>query len=116
MAVYLAALAAFLSSAHGAKDVEETLAACDPHLERPLQGIVWGEDGQLLDQTRYTQPALFALEVALAVSPYVRRGHVDSTFYSHQSMLKTIELMLAQWSTVHGPVDTSMNMPRVHGR
>lgn len=32
--------------------------------------------------------------VALAVSPYVRRNHVDSTFYSHQSMLKTMELML----------------------
>ncbi len=32
--------------------------------------------------------------VALAVSPYTRRGHVDSTFYSHQSILKTIELML----------------------
>jgi YVTN family beta-propeller protein len=32
--------------------------------------------------------------VALAVSPYTRRGHVDSTFYSQQSMLKTIELML----------------------
>ncbi len=32
--------------------------------------------------------------VALAVSPYTKRGHVDSTFYSHQSMLKTIELML----------------------
>lgn len=32
--------------------------------------------------------------VALAISPYIRRGSVDSTFYSHQSMLKTIELML----------------------
>ncbi len=32
--------------------------------------------------------------VALAVSPYVKRGHVDSTFYSHQSMLKTMEQML----------------------
>jgi DNA-binding beta-propeller fold protein YncE len=32
--------------------------------------------------------------VALAVSPYVRRGAVDSTFYAHQSMVKTIELML----------------------
>jgi DNA-binding beta-propeller fold protein YncE len=32
--------------------------------------------------------------VALAVSPYVKRGHIDSTFYSHQSILKTIELML----------------------
>ncbi|MBV6433078.1 MAG: hypothetical protein IANPNBLG_03248 [Bryobacteraceae bacterium] len=32
--------------------------------------------------------------VALAVSPYTKRGHIDSTFYSHQSILKTIELML----------------------
>jgi hypothetical protein len=32
--------------------------------------------------------------VALAVSPYTRRGHVDSTFYSHQSILKTMELIL----------------------
>jgi YVTN family beta-propeller protein len=32
--------------------------------------------------------------VALAISPYVRRGYVDSTFYSTQSMVKTIELML----------------------
>ncbi|HOQ59833.1 MAG TPA: alkaline phosphatase family protein [Vicinamibacterales bacterium] len=32
--------------------------------------------------------------VALAVSPYVRRRQVDSTFYSHPSILKTIELML----------------------
>lgn len=32
--------------------------------------------------------------VALAISPYIRRGTVDSTFYSHTSMLKSIELML----------------------
>jgi DNA-binding beta-propeller fold protein YncE len=32
--------------------------------------------------------------VALAVSPFIRRGAVDSTFYSQQSMLKTIELIL----------------------
>jgi DNA-binding beta-propeller fold protein YncE len=32
--------------------------------------------------------------VALAVSPYTRRRSVDSTFYSHQSMVKTIELIL----------------------
>ena len=32
--------------------------------------------------------------VALAISPYTRRGAVDSTFYAHQSMVKTIELML----------------------
>ena len=32
--------------------------------------------------------------VALAVSPYTRRGSVDSTFYNHPSLLKTIELVL----------------------
>jgi hypothetical protein len=32
--------------------------------------------------------------VALVISPYIRRGAVDSTFYSHPSILKTIELML----------------------
>lgn len=32
--------------------------------------------------------------VALAISPYTRRGHVDSTFYAQQSILKTIELIL----------------------
>jgi hypothetical protein len=31
---------------------------------------------------------------AFIASPYARRGHVDSTFYSHQSVLKTIELIL----------------------
>ncbi len=32
--------------------------------------------------------------VALAISPYARRGVIDSTFYSQPSMVKTIELML----------------------
>jgi hypothetical protein len=32
--------------------------------------------------------------VALTISPYARRGIVDSTFYSQPSMVKTIELML----------------------
>jgi hypothetical protein len=32
--------------------------------------------------------------VALVVSPYARQNTVDSTFYSHPSILKTIELML----------------------
>ncbi len=32
--------------------------------------------------------------IALAISPYVRRQSVDSTFYSHPSIAKTIELML----------------------
>jgi hypothetical protein len=32
--------------------------------------------------------------VSLVVSPFARRGAIDSTFYSHQSILKTIELIL----------------------
>ncbi|MFM7932260.1 MAG: alkaline phosphatase family protein, partial [Pirellula sp.] len=32
--------------------------------------------------------------VALAISPYIRRGTVDSTMYSTSSMLRTIELIL----------------------
>jgi YVTN family beta-propeller protein len=32
--------------------------------------------------------------VALAISPYAKRGTVDSTFYSQPSMVKTVELML----------------------
>jgi hypothetical protein len=32
--------------------------------------------------------------VALAISPYIRRGSIDSTMYSHPSITKTIEMML----------------------
>ena len=32
--------------------------------------------------------------VALAISPYIRRGAIDSTFYSQVSMVKTIEMIL----------------------
>ncbi|MEP6622522.1 MAG: alkaline phosphatase family protein, partial [bacterium] len=32
--------------------------------------------------------------VALAISPFSKRGSVDSTFYVHPSMVKTVELML----------------------
>ena len=32
--------------------------------------------------------------IALAISPYIRHGAIDSTFYSQPSMIKTIELIL----------------------
>jgi malonyl CoA-acyl carrier protein transacylase len=35
------------------------------HLEKPLLEVLWSETLQLLDQTAYTQPALFAVEYAL---------------------------------------------------
>ncbi|WP_257232226.1 type I polyketide synthase [Streptomyces sp. Rer75] len=45
--------------------LDEVCAHLDPHLERPLKGVLFGEDPSVLDQTRFTQPALFAVEVAL---------------------------------------------------
>ncbi|WP_131733038.1 type I polyketide synthase, partial [Actinomadura formosensis] len=39
--------------------------AVDPHLDRPLASVVFGDDAELLNNTRYAQPALFALQTAL---------------------------------------------------
>jgi acyl transferase domain-containing protein len=48
---------------------DEAAAALDPLLERPLASVVFAPpgsgDARLLDQTGFTQPALFAIEVAL---------------------------------------------------
>ncbi len=66
------------------RELDRICRALDAHLPRPLFDVMWGdgEDAELLDQTAYTQPALFALEVALAalwrswgVRPDVLIGH-----------------------------------------
>ncbi len=51
-------------------------------LEKPLLEVMWHENAALLNQTAYTQPALFAVEYALAklwqswgVTPTVVMGH-----------------------------------------
>jgi acyl transferase domain-containing protein/acyl carrier protein len=56
-----------LAAAHPvfAEAFDEVLAALDPHLDRPLRDVIWGADEDLLNQTTYTQPGLFAIEVAL---------------------------------------------------
>ncbi|MCQ8827755.1 type I polyketide synthase [Streptomyces malaysiensis] len=48
-----------------AEAFDAVCAELDPHLERPLRDVVFGEDAEELDRTGFTQPALFAVEVAL---------------------------------------------------
>ncbi|HET8642613.1 MAG TPA: SDR family NAD(P)-dependent oxidoreductase [Pseudonocardiaceae bacterium] len=48
--------------------LDDVCAAIDEHLDRPLREVMWAEpgtpDAELINETRYTQPALFAFEVA----------------------------------------------------
>ncbi|HWO67185.1 MAG TPA: type I polyketide synthase, partial [Umezawaea sp.] len=46
-----------------ARSFDEIAAHLDPHLDRPLREVI--ASGEDLDRTDYTQPALFAVEVAL---------------------------------------------------
>ncbi|MEU1551056.1 SDR family NAD(P)-dependent oxidoreductase [Nocardia sp. NPDC005745] len=45
--------------------LDEACGYLSSELGRPLQDIMWDEDGELLHQTGYAQPAIFALETAL---------------------------------------------------
>ncbi|KKJ95789.1 type I polyketide synthase, partial [Micromonospora sp. HK10] len=45
--------------------LDEVCAALDAHLEQPLREVMCGPHTDLLGQTRYTQPALFAAETAM---------------------------------------------------
>ncbi|MFJ5262528.1 SDR family NAD(P)-dependent oxidoreductase [Streptomyces sp. NPDC088387] len=44
---------------------DKAAALFDKHLERPLAEVVFGEDAEVLEQTAYTQAALFTTQVAL---------------------------------------------------
>ncbi|MGW2908481.1 SDR family NAD(P)-dependent oxidoreductase, partial [Streptomyces sp. NPDC001204] len=48
-----------------AEAFDEIAALLDRHTGRPLREVVWGSDAGLLSETGWTQPALFAVEVAL---------------------------------------------------
>ncbi|OBK54963.1 type I polyketide synthase [Mycobacterium kubicae] len=45
---------------------DEAAGALDAHLRMPLRQVMWGTDAALLQNTEFAQPALFAVEVALA--------------------------------------------------
>jgi acyl transferase domain-containing protein len=45
--------------------LDATCAGLDEHLPVPLRQVIWGQDGQALDDTVHAQPALFAVGVAL---------------------------------------------------
>ncbi|MFE2679466.1 SDR family NAD(P)-dependent oxidoreductase, partial [Streptomyces hygroscopicus] len=48
-----------------AEALDAVCAELDPRLERPLKDVLFGDDASVLDRTGFTQPALFAVEVAL---------------------------------------------------
>ncbi|WP_156767291.1 type I polyketide synthase, partial [Mycobacterium sp. E796] len=65
-----------------ARAFDEAAQALDEHLRLPLRQVMWGDDPNLLESTEFAQPALFAVEVALAalwrswgVQPDVVIGH-----------------------------------------
>ncbi|MFF8960992.1 type I polyketide synthase [Streptomyces sp. NPDC014894] len=62
--------------------LDEVCAELDRHLDQPLKALLFASDGAPLDETRFTQPALFAVEVALfrlleswGVRPDLLSGH-----------------------------------------
>src|SRR4029079_17368027 len=82
---------------------DAAVAACEAHLKQPLRQVMWspelGNAAPDLDQTRFTQPALSALAVALCrqweawgVRPQVVLGHsVGELVCAHVAEVLSLE-------------------------
>ncbi|WP_329081317.1 type I polyketide synthase [Streptomyces niveus] len=81
---------------------DEVTATLDQHLqaEQPVKDVVFADDPTLLNQTRYTQPAIFALQVALTrllvdefgVSPTHLIGHsIGEISAAHTAGILTLD-------------------------
>ncbi|MEV4841595.1 type I polyketide synthase [Nonomuraea sp. NPDC049486] len=98
--------------------LDEACAALDPHLDRPLREVMWAGPGTpeaaLLDETLYTQPALFAFEVAafrllesLGLAPAYVVGHSVGEFAAAHvagiwSLPDAARLIAARARLMHG--------------
>ena len=59
---------------------DATAKACDDDLQRALGDVIWGDDPEVLNDTRYAQPALFVIEVALTALLKSFGVHPDIVF------------------------------------